>query len=497
MAVNHSTTVKRQSVPDNKSCLICKFVKFETICLNCGLHAICKECLQKKAEKNVGCMYECSACLIGTAAAAAAAPTPIPVFVDHDNLLVEAQKMGGEYFDSVKDHRIRIEYRKIGDFIAGERTVKSRVYTGLPLRINDERFVVVTTKNSVHTGKQKEIDTMISVDIMDTLTLKQNSFVSPTIVLVSGDRDMLPALKKVLEAGWKVEIYMWERNTATDLKELANNNKDTCLFVPLNEHFEDILYRNYFTLTDDDSSVVLTVKHKIEKEERIYQTHQSWWKEVEQLSKWPVQYRRLDKVLLSKKPFEYVLEEPRLLLVFKGLEITKTRMLLSRIPSLDKDPHEKPCEMYTDFKERLEQGRSRSKSCTPRDTWSMVASRRSTPQSTPTTYECCSGKNCEEGLKCSFYHSADDKSYFETNGGKGHPPRKTRVCSRRSYCKNPEKCDFAHGAKDGWCKKCHKRGHFKQTCHSSECKHPKHTARQQSHARQLSHALTEISRYNS
>ena len=48
----------------------------------------------------------------------------IPVFVDHDNLLVEAQKLGAEYFDSDKDDRIHMKYRKLEDFIAGERTVK-------------------------------------------------------------------------------------------------------------------------------------------------------------------------------------------------------------------------------------------------------------------------------------------------------------------------------------------------------------------------------------
>ena len=142
--------------------------------------------------------------------------------------------------------------------------------------------------------------------------------------------------------------------------------------------------------------------------------------------------------------------------------------------------------MYNDFKERLEQDRSRSISRTPSDTWSEVVSRRSSTQSTPATRECCSGKNCEEGLKCSFYHSANDKSYFTKKGGKGHPFRKTWLCSRRSRCNDPKKCDFAHGPKDGWCKKCHKRGHFKEACRNSECNHPKHTTRQLSY---LSHAL--------
>ena len=338
---------------------------------------------------------------------------------------------------------------------------------------------------------QKQIDTTICVDITAVaLTQKQNHSACPTIVLVSGDRDILPALQKALEAGWGVEIYMWEHNTAKCLKELAEYN-EKCSYIPLDEHFENIIYRHYFTLKEDeDSSVVLTLAHgKFGKDERVYQTHECWWKELEEISRWPVQYNWLEKVELSKPP-PYELKEPRLLLVFNGLGLVKTKMLLSKIPSFDKDrPHERPCEMYAKFKVRLEQGRSASASLTPSE-WSQVVSKRSTPRSTPTIPECCSGKNCESGSKCTFYHSIDDKSYFKTRRRKGHPHRKTSLCPRPHSHSLPEKCDFAHGSRDGWCTKCHKKGHFKSTCRNSECKHHKYTAEKVLYALRESHDTT-------
>jgi hypothetical protein len=77
-------------------------------------------------------MYEC----LGVQLTLLLLKHAIPVFVDHDNLLVEAQKLGAEYFNSDKDDKIRIKYRKLGDFIAGERTVESKesIYTGRPVR---------------------------------------------------------------------------------------------------------------------------------------------------------------------------------------------------------------------------------------------------------------------------------------------------------------------------------------------------------------------------
>ena len=427
-------------------------------------------------------MYACLAC----SATPSSSPAPVYVFVDHDNILVEAQKIAAKDFDSDTDHRVHINFKKLGDVVIEGRTLvgKGKVYNCRKVDINDiARFSLVLTESSRHTRRQKQVDTNICVDIMDVLTPTTPS----TIVLLSGDCDILPALKKVLEAGWKVEIYAWEHNTAEYLKKLAAENVN-CIFKPLDPYFKplddefpDIISYHYYisSIKDEDevTSVVLTVScSKFKRDNRVYKTHASWWEKLEEISKSPVQYSWLRKVA------EYELNEPKLLLVFRKLDIIRTKDLLPHIPRIAEDiPHERHPEMYNNFKERLEQGRSRSISLTSSNTWSTVATRYSTPRSTPA---CCLGKNCEDGQKCVYYHSVDERKYFtiKVRGGKGHPYRKTRLCPQPVSHSLPEKCDFAHGPNDGWCIKCHQKGHFKVTCNNSECNHPKHTARQLSQA---------------
>ena len=483
-SMSRRTQVLRRSVSapasaaDAKFCWSCKswFCKFDTVRLKCRQHYLCKTCLRRKATTNVHRMYVCSFC-----SSISVSTASIYTFVDHDNLLLEAQKLAARYFESDKDidHRVRINYRALGDIIAAKRDINlGKVYNCQAVYINDSRFSLKLTEASFHTGGQKEVDTRICVDIMSILTPTTPA----TVVLVSGDRDILPALEKVLEAGWRVEIYMWEKSTAARLKELARDN-EKCEFISLNIKLEDIISRNYIAPSEieEESSIVLSVSYdQFKEEDRVYKTHPHWWQNLQEISKWPVQYRWLESVQISKRR-KSVLEKPRLLLVFKGLGERKTKSLLSNIPSLDEDPHQEPCEMYSSFKQKLEQSRFSSFA------WSQVSSRLSTPRHSP---HCCSGKNCEEGLRCAFYHTHEDEKYFRRNCGKGFFSRKTQLCRQvPSHCSNHEDCEFAHGSDDGWCTKCHERGHFKRDCKNSECKHPKHAVT----VRQLSIALESIS----
>ena len=65
-------------------------------------------------------------------------------------------------------------------------------------------------KRSVLTRKEKGIDTQLVADIteMACTTPKEQC---TTIVIISGDANVMPAIQKVLKyKGWKVEVYMWE-----------------------------------------------------------------------------------------------------------------------------------------------------------------------------------------------------------------------------------------------------------------------------------------------
>jgi uncharacterized LabA/DUF88 family protein len=295
--------------------------------------------------------------------------SPLIVFVDHDNLLMEAQKLGAmrkgfvstepTRKNELRDHRVHINYKRLGDLIAKGRDMKGTSYSCYPVLINDRRFSLESLDRSIHTGGQKEVDTTI---VTDMLTLEE--FPPPTVALVSGDRDMRPSLRKIIEKKWKVEIYMWNNSTAECLKELDGSE-----YEPLDENFDKIIDRVYYSANDvsEESTLVLTVtRGAFGEDQKIYHTHQKWWNELEQLTKWPVQY---------KWEYEWETEPRNLLLVFMGLAETEIRRLAPKIASLDKDefPHEGRCVTYTEFKQKKE--RSQSKSVTPSESFSLVTSR--------------------------------------------------------------------------------------------------------------------------
>lgn len=76
--------------------------------------------------------------------------------------------------------------------------------------------------------------------------------------------------------------------------------------------------------------------------------------------------------------------------------------------------------------------------------------------------------NCEEGIVCLYQHSEAELDYFEENGGRGNPARKTNECKhfKQGYCyRRKEDCDFAHGDDDAWCTNCKVNGHYKEDCY--------------------------------
>ena len=442
--------------------------------LACHIHSICDECLIRKAgeEKRSEDLLVCRS---KECTSEAPAPLPIYAFIDHANLWIEAKKLGSRHlqFDSQEDHRVRINYKRLREVIGGRRKIEGTVYASENSRrdlemslCNCDGFTLKTVERSAISGRQKRVDSMI---IMDMLELKRTSGRS-VIVLISGDCDFLDPVKSVLNDGWKVEILMWNHNTADELKTLEGS----CTYKPLDEHWDDIVYKtNHIfssdidTITIHNPSLVLTFpRHKFQKGQHIDRTCPDWWKKLEQISMWPVQYKWLTD------------EARHLLLVFKELELCKTRMLAEKInkPSSEefKLPDVERCEMYYDYKERLKRGPPTP--VTPDLAWSKVTSRHTSRCSTPALTRqqvCCSGTNCELGKNCSYRHSEADREYFRRRGTKSN--RKTRLCPRRRQCINPSRCDFTHGQYDRFCLKCHKTGHFKDVCPNAKCTHPQHT----------------------
>jgi hypothetical protein len=438
-------------------------------------------------------MYRCSST---ECAVVETAPLPIHIYVDNSNVWIGAKKKGREMkgfrADCKEDHRVRINYDLLTDAVARGRPVaKGTLYGSEPPKldpvwekIRELGWEVVTKLRSHVTKKEKEVDSQIVTDILKLAT----SGIKPsTIVLISGDGDMYPAVQEIVQKkeGWKIEICTWENILSFRLRQLCDAYEN-CSFHPLDDHWNVVYTENEFNAHDipGNSSAVLTIRPgTFSKDQPVYRNDPVWWDELEKIAQWPVQYRWIKDKADS------------LLLVFRRMEEKETRSLVKRLNNQETHilSHVQSCELYADYSRR-EINRSRRSSESSSGTGWLVTPRRrqvnpalvspvpSTAKSPPkptvsrSLQSCCSGKNCDQGLDCRYSHTADHVKFFRSRKDrKGNPLQKTRLCKVYPHCSEPSiRCSFAHGELDGWCSNCHKQGHFRHKCQNAACTHPRH-----------------------
>ena len=105
--------------------------------------------------------------------------------------------------------------------------------------------------------------------------------------------------------------------------------------------------------------------------------------------------------------------------------------------------------------------------------------------------------NCKHGLSCDYQHTEEEKSFFQKNGGKGNPSRKTKPCEPYRNCqKKKEDCDYAHGEEDAWCLKCKSSGHFKNDCNLNSRPKPQLTAQKERQQQTVQQPHKEVTEQN-
>ena len=328
--------------------------KGETVIeLKCAMHYLCKSCLQQKTrEEGWEEMYVCRKC-----ATAERSESPVYVFVDHANLWIEAKRRGkGKKRlapDCSEDHRVRINYGNLQDVVVPEgQRVEGKIYTTDQLDFESEAFKVIQLAPSGKSGKQKKVDTTIVRDILRLLRTVPYSK-RTTVVLISGDADMIPALEDIAEEkNWKVIIYSWDHCRAADLCDFQLTRSNVSI-VSLDDHWDTLVYYNRccetISITDDDhnnSSLVLQLSFPrgVAEDWKIDGTE--WWTKIEKVSKWSVQYKWLTK----NESIRY------LLLLFKGMSKIDTSNMVRKINTARRTTTDfkiERCETFPSYKERL------------------------------------------------------------------------------------------------------------------------------------------------
>lgn len=167
---------------------------------------------------------------------------PIYIYIDNSNLFIEAQS------EKVRDDsRARVDIGKVCGAVANKRPVAQRFLYGSeppPVKTVWEKIkgqdVDVILHQKSRQGKEKQVDTQIVADITERVCLtpiKERS----TIVVITGDADMIPGIEKALQYGWKVEVAMWDHAMSPDYKK---RDKVDLTLTYLDEYLLDITFIN-------------------------------------------------------------------------------------------------------------------------------------------------------------------------------------------------------------------------------------------------------------
>lgn len=147
----------------------------------------------------------------------------VHLFVDDQNL----------FWGMVNDeagHSFRIDFGELAEEVAKDgkrqmRAVRSAYIAGvIP---DDDSFWQIATNKGWEVrrgflgsnGRSKQDDAYLITDITSTLFEQQGP---STIVLVAGDADYVPPLKKALEKGWRVEVVFTDKGLSTALHPVVH-----------------------------------------------------------------------------------------------------------------------------------------------------------------------------------------------------------------------------------------------------------------------------------
>ena len=132
---------------------------------------------------------------------------PAFIYVDDSNMWIEAKKLAAfkSKLKCVEDPRLRLDIGKVTDVEAMGRDVAwGTLYGSEPppidtvwQKIRDRGWKVITTKRNPFTKKEKQVDHQMVADI--TALVSDRSVAKGKVVIVSGDADMIPAVKESLK----------------------------------------------------------------------------------------------------------------------------------------------------------------------------------------------------------------------------------------------------------------------------------------------------------
>ena len=294
-------------------CVDCgsKCEESEVTKLHCCRHFVCNQkcfvnrfhCSDSKED-----MLKCSKCYDLTI------DPGIYIFVDDSNIWIEAKHLQSKLkgFKTTEDHRVRIDIGKLTDVLADKRPISQGVLYGSEpppvdtvwIKIKEKGWRVEKDRKSVVSGKEKKVDTRLVAEIT-RLAIRTPIEERTTIVLVSGDADVIPAIEEVMkESHWRVEVCMWKHAISRDLSRFERDNHDRVKIRFLDDFLAQVSFTNMrFNLSSkilhlvSSGGVVFSIEDIAFKKGGNFVNRiptESWLNQLESIAQWPFQYYWFD-----------------------------------------------------------------------------------------------------------------------------------------------------------------------------------------------------------
>ena len=174
------------------------------------------------------------------------------VYVDNSNVFIEGQRVaavengnaltiGDAIFNRTLDINYRLDFGKLYQFISqnGDPEVKCALLFGSRPPPNDSLWAVAESagfepiiEDRNPSNKEKKIDTgIVAAMIEHSFELADKS--KDRFVLVAGDSDYVPAIKRMVKRGFTVNVVFWD-HASCELQNVCSN------FISMNSDFEKL-----------------------------------------------------------------------------------------------------------------------------------------------------------------------------------------------------------------------------------------------------------------
>ena len=451
-------------------------------------------------------------------------------FVDDSNIWIEAQKFaasGNQYMprleDSDVDPRLRIDIGKLVDTLRGRRKQGPSFLYGSRPPPNDSVWKAFEDKFRFNTkiynrnskNKEKEVDNSLATDLASEATelrvgAKYNDKVmekkkKTVFVVITGDRDILPPVKKVLDSGLRVELWGWKNGIA---KEYYNERSVLLSINHLDSEFDKIFFTNFrstrkgnkahtvdpartivlcgfdepcaedldedgvgrelitlsrlFYLTPSTATrdIFVEFPNVVNIEAMVHKARDLFDGTLRVVS-WPEYAQRFNR------PIPDVAEKKN---IYKPLTDKRLPLSADNADPAEREPFKKANRSPSNgvIQTGDWEGEETRRLGNPDDGegWQTVS--RSDPakdhRRAPSQTQRCSYRiRCRKRGECGFQHTKEETDLFRDNPTQNFGLWKTKRCNRE-FCNRGKRCAFAHPQEEGWCAFCRHEGHCSDEC---------------------------------